>query len=122
MEFRRVLFRSRTAALAAGLAVATALVMLAALRAGEVAVAGTRITVADTAALGALAAVLLALARGKADVSSLQQGGTGVLLLLLPGLVLFVLAVVAARLLAPLLRGLERAARGTPASLRVALL
>ena len=51
----------------------TALVMLAALRADEVAVAGARITVADTAAIGALAAVLLALARGKADASSLQS-------------------------------------------------
>src|SRR3954454_12513887 len=113
---------ARTVALAAGLAAVTAAVMLAALRAGEVAIAGARVTVADTAALGALAAVLLALARGKADVSSLQQGGTGVLLLLLPGLVLFVLAVVAARLLGPLLRGLERGARRAPAALRIALL
>ena len=112
----------RTLGIAFGLAALTAAVMLVALRADELAVGGARITVADTAAIGALAAVLLALARGKADASSLQQGGTGVLLLLLPGLVLFVLAVAAARLLGPLLRALEWAARRTPSSLRIALL
>jgi hypothetical protein len=112
----------RTIGIAVALAAVTAVVMLAALRADEVAVAGARITVADTAAVGALAAVLLALARGKADASSLQQGGTGVLLLLLPGLVLFVLAVAAARLLAPLLRALEWISRRTRPGLRIALL
>ena len=112
----------RSVALAVALAVVTALVMLAALRADELAVAGARVTVADAAALGALAAVLLALARGKADASSLGSSGTGALLLLLPALVLFVLAVVAARLLAPLLRFLERASRRAPASIRIALL
>ena len=112
----------RSVALAVALAVVTALVMLAALRADELAVAGARVTVADAAALGALAAVLLALARGKADASSLGGSGTGVLLLLLPALVLFVLAVAAARLLSPLLRFLERASRRAPASIRIALL
>ena len=108
--------------IAVALAALTAVVMLVALRADELAVAGARITVADTAAVGALAAVLLALARGKADTASLQQGGTGVLLLLLPALVLFVLAVAAARALAPLLRGLEWASRRTRPGLRIALL
>jgi hypothetical protein len=112
----------RAIGIAVALAAVTAVVMLAALRADEVAVAGARITVADTAAVGALAAVLLALARGKADASSLQQGGTGVLLLLLPGLVLFVLAVAAARVLAPLLRALEWISRRTRPGLRIALL
>jgi hypothetical protein len=112
----------RTLALAAALLAVTAAVMLVALRADELPVGGARITVADTAAIGALAAVLLALARGKADASSLQQGGTGILLLLLPGLVLFVLAVAAARLLGPFLRLLEAAARRAPTSARVALL
>jgi hypothetical protein len=111
-----------TLALAVALAGVTAAVMLAALRADELAVAGARVTVADAAALGALAAVLLALARGKADASSLGTSGTGVLLLLLPGLVLFVLAVAAARLLQPTLRGLERASRRAPAAVRIALL
>lgn len=107
---------------AVGLAAMTAVMMLVALRADEIAIAGARITVADTAAIGALAAVLLALARGKADAASLQNGGTGVLLLLLPALVLFVLAVAAARVLSPFLRLLERASRRAPAALRIALL
>ncbi|HET8529039.1 MAG TPA: hypothetical protein VFL60_09020 [Gaiellaceae bacterium] len=116
------LLSGRALGLAAALAAVTAAVMLVALRADELAVAGARVTAADTAALGALAAVLLALARGKADASSLQQSGTGVLLLLLPALVLFILAVAVARLLGPVLRGLERAARHAPAAARVALL
>jgi hypothetical protein len=105
------------------LAAVTAVAMLAALRVDAVAFGGLRITVADVAALGALAAILLALARGKADATALQAGGgTGVFLLLLPGLVLFVLAVAAARLLSPALRLLELAARGATPSVRVALL
>lgn len=112
----------RTVGIALGLAALTAVVMLVALRADELAIGGARITVADTAAIGALAAVLLALARGKADALSLQQGGTGVLLLLLPALVLFVLAVAAARILGPLLRALEWSSRRAPMSLRIALL
>jgi hypothetical protein len=105
------------------LAAVTAAAMLAALRVDAVAFGGLRITVADVAALGALVAVLLALARGKADATALQAGGgTGVFLLLLPGLVLFVLAVAAARLLSPVLRMLELAARRATPSVRVALL
>ena len=105
------------------LAALTAAAMLAALRVDTLTVGGLRITVADVAALGALAAILLALARGKADATSLQgSGGTGVYVLVLPGLVLFVLAVVAARLLAPTLRVLELAARRATPPVRVALL
>ena len=105
------------------LAAVTAAAMLAALRVDAVTFGGLRITVADVAALGALAAILLALARGKADATTLQAGGgTGVFLLLLPGLVLFVLAVAAARLLAPALRLLELAARRSTPPVRVALL
>jgi hypothetical protein len=75
------------------LAAVTAAAMLAALRVDAVTFGGLRITVADVAALGALAAILLALARGKADATALQgSSGTGVYVLLLPGLVLFVLA------------------------------
>ncbi len=105
------------------LAAVTAAAMLTALRVDAVTFGGLRVTVADVAALGALAAILLALARGKADASSLQSsGGTGVLLLLLPGLVLFVLAVFVARLLSPTLRLLELVARRASPSVRVALL
>ena len=113
---------ARTLGLAFALAAVTAATMLIALRADGIAFGGLRVTVADVAALGALAAVLLALARGKADTSSLQEGGTGAVLLLLPALVLFVLAVVTARLLGPLLRGLEWLARRSAPSLRVPVL
>jgi hypothetical protein len=113
----------RSLGVAVALAVLTTLVMLAALRLERIAFGGLSITAADVAALGALAAILLALARGKTDTATLaSSGGTGVVLLLLPALVLFVLAVVAARLVAPLLRGLERLGRGGPPSLRLALL
>jgi hypothetical protein len=115
-------FTGRALAVALGLAAATALAMLVAVRADTVALGGFRFTAADAAALGALAAILLALARGKADASSLSAGGTGLVLLVLPALVLFVLAVIAARLLAPALRVLERIGRGAPPSVRSALL
>ena len=108
---------------AVALAALTAVVMLVAVRAEPVSFGGLRITIADVAAIGALAAILLALARGKTDAGSLAAGrGTGVVLLVLPGLLIFVLAVVAARLLAPALRLLERAGRGAPVSARIALL
>jgi hypothetical protein len=117
------LFTLRALGIAVALAALTALVMLAALRLETIAFGGLTVTAADIAALGALAAVLLALARGKTDTTTLASGGgTGIMLLLLPGLVLFVLAVVAARLLSPLLRALEWIGRRGPASVRLALL
>ena len=77
----------------------------------------------DAAALGALGAIVLALVRGDADAQSLSAGnGTGALLLLLPGLIAFVAAVAAARLLAPALRRLDRAVRRAPVPLRLATL
>jgi hypothetical protein len=117
------LFTLRAFGIAVALAALTAFVMLAALRLEKIAFGGVTLTAADVAALGALAAILLALARGKTDTSTLASGGgTGVVLLLLPGLVLFVLAVAAARVLAPLLRVLERAGRRGPPPVRLALL
>jgi hypothetical protein len=117
------LFALRAFGVAAALAALTALVMLAAVRLERIAFGGVTLTAADVAALGALAAILLALARGKTDTSTLaSSGGTGIVLLLLPGLVLFVLAVAAARLLAPLLRALEWAGRRGPPPVRLALL
>lgn len=66
----------------------------------------------DVAALGALATISLALARGVADVDSLAQGrGTGWTLFALPVLIAFVAAVAAARLFRPVARLLERATR-----------
>jgi hypothetical protein len=116
------IFTARALWIGLGLAAVTTATMLVALRADAIAFGGLRLNAADAAALGALATVLLALARGKADTSSLSSSGTGVLLLLLPALVLFVLAVAAARLLTPLLRGLEWSARRAKPSVRVALL
>jgi len=108
---------------ALALAALTAIVMLVAVRAEPVTFGGLRIGIADVAAVGALAAILLALARGKADAGSLAAGGgTDAFLLLLPGLLIFVLAVAAARLLAPALRALEWSCRGAPVSARIALL
>ncbi len=63
----------------------TLFVMLTALRTDSVAFGGVKLTVVDVAALGALGAVLLALARGKADASALTGGGTGVVPAPAPG-------------------------------------
>lgn len=113
----------RGIALGALLALAAGLLLFAALRAPTARVGGSRITGADAAALGALLAIAIGLARGGADAGSLASGnGTGVFLLLLPALVAFVAAVVAARLLAPLLRALERAGRRGPVAVRLAAL
>ena len=97
------------------LAAAAAAVLLGALLQG----AGSGGRVLDVAALGALGAIVLAFVRGDVDT---QTHGTGVLLLLMPGLVAFVAAVAAARLLAPALRRLERPVRRAPAPLRLAAL
>jgi hypothetical protein len=105
------------------LAVAATVVLLLALRAPAAPLGGLRLTALDVAALGALLAVLLALARGDADASALAaDGGTGTLLLLLPGLVTFVCAVACARLLGPGLRLLERVSRGSSPPVRLASL
>ena len=109
--------------LAAGLAAAATLVLVAALRIRPVRVGGLAVSAVDVAALGVLAAVLVGIARGSADASSLASGsGTGTFLLLLPGLVAFVAAVAAARLLAPALRLLERRGRRAPFAFRTAAL
>jgi len=113
----------RGLALAAGIAIAAALVVLLSLRAGSTRLGGLTITPVDVAAVGALVAVVLALARGTADTQSLaNEGGTGAFLLLLPALIAFVAAVVWARLLTPGLRGLERRGRNAPLPARLAAL
>jgi hypothetical protein len=110
-------------AAAAGLALAAALVLIVVLSVPGLSLGGRTFTPLDAAALGALLAVVLAFARGDADARSLGQGGgTGTLLLLLPGLVTFVVAVAAARLLVPGLRLLERVARGGKIQVRLAAL
>ena len=107
-------------AAAALLAVAAVVVLLLALRAPGAPLGGWRITALDVAALGALGAVLLALARGDVNVDA--DAGTGTLLLLLPGLVTFICAVAFARLLGPLLRLLERMSRRSSPAIRLASL
>ena len=76
----------------------------------------------DVAALGAAVAIGVGLARGGLDADTLATGGDATLLLLLPGLVSFVAAVAAGRLIGPLMRAAERAARQGPTALRLALL
>ena len=71
---------------------------------------GLALSPLDVAALGAVLAVVVALARGAANASELlADNGTGLVLLLLPALVAFAAAVAVARLLPLALRGLERA-------------
>jgi hypothetical protein len=107
---------------ALSLAAASALVVLLGLRAVALPVGGRSISTLDVAALGAMATIVVVVARGDADADQISGDGTGALLLLLPGLVTFVVAVACARLLAPALRLLERGARGARASLRLAAL
>jgi len=110
-------------AVAVGLAVAASVVLLLALHAPPVRLSRFSLTALDVAAIGCIGAIALALARGAADASTLaREGGTGVLLFLLPALIAFVAAVAAVRLLGPALRALERAARRLPVSARLAAL
>jgi hypothetical protein len=106
----------------AALAAGAALVVLLGLRAPAIPLGGRGISIIDVAALGALLAVLVALARGQADAGSLSSGATGTVLLLLPGLVTFVIAVACARALGPGLRLLERTTRNAAVSVRLAAL
>ena len=108
---------------AVGLAVVATLVLLGTLRARPLQVGGFALSAVDIAALGALVAIGLAFLRGSADASALAaSSGTGTFLLLLPGLVAFVAAVAAARILGPVLRLLERWGRRRPFAFRYAAL
>ena len=106
-----------------GVAVLGTLVLYLGSRARAVAIGGLTISIADVAAAGALVAVLVAFAVGGADAQSLASSeGTGIVLMLLPGLIALVVAVVIARVLQPVLRACERAAAGRSLSLKLALL
>ena len=108
---------------ALAVAVALTLVLLAALRAKPLALGGRSFSALDAAALGALAVIILTLLRGDLDQEALAaESGASVALVLLPGLVTFVAAVLCARLLRPALLLLERASRGRSVSLRLAAL
>jgi hypothetical protein len=107
----------------AGLVVAATVVLLVALLVRPIELGRLSISAVDVAALGALAAIALALARGEADAQSLAgQRGTAALLLLLPALVAFVVGVAWTRLLVPALRALDRVGRRGAVSLRLAAL
>jgi hypothetical protein len=116
-------FSSRGLLVALATAVALALVLLAALRLRPVALGGRSFSPLDAAALGALVAIAVLLARGDFDETSLAGGeGSAAVLVLLPGLVTFVAAVVFARLFRPALFALERLARRRHVSFRLAAL
>ncbi len=78
------------------------------------------LTPLDVAALGAVATVVVGWARGSVDAGQLTSNGTGAFLLLVPGLIVFAAAVIAARLLTPALRVLGGLGRRGPISLRLA--
>jgi hypothetical protein len=109
--------------LAAAIAAAAALVVLLSLRTGGARLGGLTVTPVDAAAVGALVAVVVALARGAANTQSLaNESGTGAVLLVLPALIAFVAAVVWGRVLTPALRVLERQGRAGPVPVRLAAL
>jgi FtsX-like permease family len=80
-----------------------------------------RVRLSDVAAIGAATAVVVALSRGALDPGTVSGGDT-VLLLVLPALVCFVVAVVLARLLGPAMRAAERLTRGRSLTLRLGVL
>ena len=80
-----------------------------------------RIRLYDVAAVGAALTIGVGLSRGALDPGSVS-GGSTVLLLILPALVCFVVAVVLARLLGPAMRATERLTRGRSLSLRLGVL
>ncbi|HZO09853.1 MAG TPA: hypothetical protein VFC77_10745, partial [Myxococcota bacterium] len=108
---------------AAAVAGALALVLVAALRAKPIGFGRRSFSALDAAALGAVAVIAVTLLRGDLDQETLaQESGTAAALVLLPGLVTFVAAVICARLLRPGLLLLERASRGRSVGLRLAAL
>ena len=109
--------------LALAVAAAGTLVLYLGSRARSVGIGGATISVADVAGVGALVALLVAFAMGGTDAESLAASrGSGIVLLLLPGLIALVAGVVIARALQPLLRASERAAAERSPSLKLALL
>jgi hypothetical protein len=81
---------------------------------------GPGIRVVDVAAAGAAIAVVVGLSSGQANAGTLT--GNRLLYILLPGLICFVAAVVAGRLLAPAMRVGERATRGAATAIHLAFL
>ncbi|HEU6445918.1 MAG TPA: FtsX-like permease family protein, partial [Gaiellaceae bacterium] len=110
-------------ALAAVLAALAALVLFLTMRARPLSFRGRGVALVDAAAVAALVAVAVALAVGETDAETLARDrGTGVVLLLVPGLVIVAGAILVARLTGPVFRLAERLAPRTGPSLRLALL
>lgn len=107
---------------AVSFAVVAALVLLVGIAARPIRVGELSLNVLDMAALGALAVIAVGLARGEANPQALaNERGTGMFLMVLPGLVTLVAAIVVARLLPPALRLLERPSRTAPFAARLAI-
>ncbi len=108
-------------ATAAGAAAVAAALLYLAVRTPALQAGRLTVTPLDVAALAAVAAVAIGSARGSIDVQSLAASkGTGVFVLLVPGLVTFAAAIGAVRLLVPALRALGRIGRRGPLALRLA--
>jgi len=110
-------------ALGLGLAGAAALILFGAVRSGRVRSGRSGLRPVDLLALGALAVVIVGVARGNAESEGVASaGGTGLFLLLLPGLVAFIAAVALVRVLEPGLRLGERLVRRRSVPARLAFL
>jgi hypothetical protein len=119
----RTTFSTRGALTAAGLAIAAWLLVLGFVRARPIRLGGATLTPLDVAALGALAVLAVVTARGSLDAGELAgDGGGAMLLLAVPGLAAFVVAVVCARSAGPLFRLAARVTGRGGISLRLALL
>jgi hypothetical protein len=119
----RTVLSSTGVALAATLAALAVLILFATVRAQPVPVRGRRISIVDAAAGAAILAVAVALAAGETDAESLARDrGTGIVLLLVPGLVIVAGAILAARMTGPVFRVAERLAHRARPPLRLALL
>ena len=106
---------------AAAIAAIAGLLLYATVRVPGIQFGRLAFTPLDAAALGAIAIVLIGWARGSIDAPALASSkGTSAYLLLVPALIVFATAVLAARLLAPALRAVGRLGRRGPISVRLA--
>ena len=99
------------------------MVLFGVVRSGRVRSGRAGLRPVDILALGALVVVIVGVARGDAEPgSAASAGGTGLFLLLLPGLVAFIAAVALVRILEPGLRLGERLVRRRSVPARLAFL
>jgi hypothetical protein len=120
---RRTTLSATGIGLAALLAGLGALILFATMRSGRVLVRGRGLSLLDAVAGAAILAVAVALAVGQTDPETLARDrGTGIVILLVPGLLIVAAAILAARLTGPAFRLAERLAPRARPSLRLALL